>query len=62
MAEIRTPVPKGALVRLRPDGRGEVVAAGVYFANDTAIDPKEEAVYVLQSTQNNGNVLDLLIG
>ncbi|HEV8711983.1 MAG TPA: SMP-30/gluconolactonase/LRE family protein [Candidatus Binatia bacterium] len=53
MAEVRNPVPNGALVRLRPDGRGEVAATGLYFANGTAIDPKEEAVYVLQSTQNN---------
>jgi gluconolactonase len=53
MAEIRNPVPKGTLVRLRPDGRGEVVATGLYFANGTAIDPQEAAVYVLQSTQNN---------
>jgi gluconolactonase len=53
IAEIRNPAPKGALVRLRPDGQGEVVATGLYFANGTAIDPKEEAVYVLQSTQNN---------
>ncbi len=53
MAEIRHPVPKGTLVRLRPDGRGDVVATGLYFANGTAIDPREEAVYVLQSTQNN---------
>jgi sugar lactone lactonase YvrE len=53
MAEIRNPVPKGALVRLGPDGRGEVIATGLYFANGTAIDPREEAVYVLQSTQNN---------
>src|SRR2546422_1873774 len=53
MAEVRNPVPKGSLVRLRPDGRGEVAATGLYFANGTAIDPKEEAVYVLQSTQNN---------
>jgi gluconolactonase len=53
MAEIRNPVPKGTLVRLRPDGRGDVVATGLYFANGTAIDPREEAVYVLQSTQNN---------
>jgi gluconolactonase len=52
-AEIRNPVPKGALVRLRPNGQGEVVATGLYFANGTAIDPREEAVYVLQSTQNN---------
>jgi gluconolactonase len=53
MEEIRNPVPKGGLVRLRPDGRGEVVATDLYFANGTAIDPKEEAVYVLQSTRNN---------
>ncbi|MGE0682147.1 MAG: SMP-30/gluconolactonase/LRE family protein [Candidatus Binatia bacterium] len=53
MAEVRNPVPKGTLVRLRPDGRGDVVATGLYFANGTAIDPREEAVYVLQSTQNN---------
>jgi gluconolactonase len=53
MEEIRNPVPKGTLARFRPDGRGEVVATGLYFANGIAIDPKEEAVYVLQSTQNN---------
>ncbi len=53
MAEIRNPAPKGALVRLRPNGQGEVAATGLYFANGTAIDPREEAVYVLQSTQNN---------
>jgi len=53
MAEIRNPVPKGTLVRLRPDGSGEVIATGLYFANGTAIDPREEEVYVLQSTQNN---------
>lgn len=53
MAEIRNPVPKGALVRLRPNGQGEVVTTGLYFANGTAIDPREEAVYILQSTQNN---------
>jgi len=53
MAEIRNPVPKGTLVRLRPDGQGDVIATGLYFANGTAIDPREEAVYVLQSTQNN---------
>jgi gluconolactonase len=52
-AEIRNPVPKGALVRFRPNGHGEVAATGLYFANGTAIDPREEAVYVLQSTQNN---------
>ena len=39
----------GALVRIRPDGRGDVVATEVYAANGTAIDPKEEAIYLLQS-------------
>ena len=53
MEELRNPSPKGALVRLRPDGRGEVVTTGIYFANGTAIDPQEQAVYVLQSSQNN---------
>src|SRR2546428_9372477 len=38
-AEIRNPVPKGSLVRLRPDGRGDVVATDLYFANGAAIDP-----------------------
>ena len=53
MAELREPVPNGALVRLRPDGRGDVVARGLYFPNGVAIDPREEAVYVLQSTKRN---------
>jgi gluconolactonase len=46
MAEIRNPVPKGTLVRLRPDGRGDVVATGLYFANGTAIDPREYVVVI----------------
>ena len=53
MKEIRNPVPKGSLVRFRPDGRGDVAATGLYFANGTAIDPQEQAVYVLQSSKNN---------
>jgi gluconolactonase len=51
--EFSKPEPNGALVRIRPDGRGEVVASGIYLANGTAIDPKEEAVYVLESTRND---------
>jgi gluconolactonase len=51
--ELSNPEPKGALVRIRPDGTGEIVATGIYFANGTAIDPKEEAVYVLESTRND---------
>ena len=51
--ELTTPSPKGALVRIRPDGRGDVVATGLYMANGTAIDPDEDAVYVLESTRND---------
>jgi sugar lactone lactonase YvrE len=53
LGEITTPSPKGALVRIRSDGRGDVVATGLYLANGTAIDPNEDAVYVLQSTRND---------
>jgi gluconolactonase len=49
--EFTNPAPNGAVVRIRPDGRGEVAAAGIYFANGTAIDPNEDAVYVLESSR-----------
>jgi len=51
LVELTKPEPNGALVRIRPDGRGDIVATGIYLANGTAIDPKEEAVYVLESTR-----------
>jgi len=51
MAELAAPAPRGAVVRLRPDGRGDVVATGLFFANGVAIDPSEEGLYVLESTQ-----------
>jgi sugar lactone lactonase YvrE len=53
MEEVPKPEPNGALVRIRSDGKGEVVATGLYLANGTAIDPKEEAVYVLESFRND---------
>jgi len=53
LVELTNPEPNGALVRIRPDGRSEVVATGIYLANGTAIDPKEEAVYVLESTRDD---------
>jgi gluconolactonase len=49
--EMANPAPNGALVRIRPNGTGEIIATGIYLANGTAIDPKEEAVYVLESTR-----------
>ena len=51
--EFVNPQPNGAVVRIRPDGRGEVVATGIYFANGTAIDPDEDAVYVMESSRND---------
>ena len=51
LSEMAKPEPNGALVRIRPDGRSEIVATGIYLANGTAIDPQEEAVYVLESTR-----------
>jgi gluconolactonase len=53
LVEMSKPEPNGALVRIRPDGKGDIVATGIYLANGTAIDPKEEAVYVLESTRND---------
>jgi sugar lactone lactonase YvrE len=53
LEELETAAPNGALVRIRPDGRGDVVATGLYFANGTAIDPNEDAVYVLESSRND---------
>jgi gluconolactonase len=53
LVELTKPEPNGALVRIRPDGKGEIVATGIYLANGTAIDPKEEAVYVLESTRDD---------
>ena len=53
LAEMAKPEPNGALVPIRPDGRSEIVATDIYLANGTAIDPKEEAVYVLESTRND---------
>jgi len=49
-AEHRDPRPAGSLVRLRPDGRGEVVIDGMYMPNGLAIDPSEQWLYVLQTT------------
>ena len=53
LPELSNPEPNGALVRIRPNGKGDVVATGIYAANGTAIDPREEAVYVLESSRND---------
>lgn len=53
LPELAKPAPNGALVCIRANGRNEVVAEGLYLANGTAIDPNEDAVYVLESTRND---------
>jgi sugar lactone lactonase YvrE len=53
LSELEKPAPNGALVRIEPDGGGDIVATSIYLANGTAIDPKEEAVYVLESTRDD---------
>jgi gluconolactonase len=50
LVELARPEPNGALVRIRSNGKSEIVATDLYLANGTAIDPKEEAIYVLEST------------
>jgi len=49
--DLINPSPRGALGVVRKSGKSEVVASGVFLANGTAIDPKEEAVFVLESTR-----------
>jgi gluconolactonase len=51
--EFPKPEANGSLVRIRPSGKGDVVATGFYLANGLAIDPQEEAVYVLQTTRSD---------
>lgn len=53
LGEYAKPEPNGFLVRIRPDGKGDVIATGIYMANGTAIDPREDAVYVLESNRND---------
>jgi sugar lactone lactonase YvrE len=52
-AEHREPRPAGTLVRLRPEGSGEVVCDGMFMPNGLAIDPGERWIYVLQTTLQN---------
>jgi gluconolactonase len=50
-AEQAAPRPLGSLVRLAPDGRGEVVIGEMYMPNGLAIDPAQEWLHVLQTTR-----------
>lgn len=43
----------GFLFRLRPDGRAEIVAEGLQFANGIALDADQSHVYVCQTTGCN---------
>jgi gluconolactonase len=52
-AEHSHPRPAGSLVRLAPDGTGEVVIDAMYMPNGLAIDPADQWLYVLQTTLCN---------
>jgi gluconolactonase len=49
-AEYVTPRPAGSLLRFAPDGRREVVVAGMFMPNGLAIDGAAEWIYILQTT------------
>ena len=53
LPELSNPVPNGALVCIRPNGKNVVVAKGMYAANGTAIPPQEDAVFVLESSRDD---------
>ena len=53
LPELGNPAPNGALVCIRPNGKNEVVATGIYAANGTAIPPEEDAVFVLESSHDD---------
>lgn len=43
----------GVLFRIRPDGRAELMAEGIQFANGLALDADEAHIYVCQTTGRN---------
>ena len=43
----------GMLFRVRPDGRAELMAEGIQFANGLALDADESHIYVCQTTGRN---------
>jgi gluconolactonase len=47
------------LLRILPDGRGEVLATGLYAPNGVALGPDEDAVYVLESFRDDCLRIDL---
>lgn len=50
---IREPAPDGALVRVSPDGRIELLAEGFYFANGLALAEDESAIFLAQTMSRN---------
>src|SRR6266849_5825518 len=56
LVELEKPAPNGALVRIRPDGRGEIVAEGIYFANGMAFDVDRNLYVTLPAVAAGGNI------
>jgi gluconolactonase len=51
--DLHDPVPGGSVVRIRKNGKGDVVARNIHWANGLAIDPGEEAIFVLQTNRHD---------
>jgi gluconolactonase len=52
-AEYAQPRRAGKLVRLRPDGTGDVVVAGMFMPNGLALSPDGAWLYILQTTTHD---------
>jgi gluconolactonase len=51
--DLHHPVPGGSIVRIRKNGKGEVIARNIHWANGLAIDPGEEAIFVLETNRHD---------
>lgn len=50
---LREPAPDGALVRISPQGRVELLAEGFFFANGLALTEDESTIYLAQTMARN---------
>jgi gluconolactonase len=51
--DMQSQTPTGSVLRIRRNGQVELVAANIHWANGLAIDPDEEAVFVLETNRND---------
>jgi gluconolactonase len=51
--DMQSQTPTGSVLRIRKSGKVDLVAANIHWANGLAIDPDEEAVFVLETNRND---------